>query len=261
MRRADNLKSVDVNSFLYHTDGTPDVLCRRALGLILWSLEFRQNELLQQKELTESIQRETTALLFKSEHLANSIQTEIEASVDDNEARLRVVLNCLVDSRTRLERAIVRVSNRKPTADALPVANDQFPTTNSKSKFATAFTRWLFITLFLVSLTTAVLWFINKEFDGVLTSASGFGSVDVHTLPQSALMRSAYQHDHTLFINAHNVWKQLPADDRENTLRSIMDDPKRSQVQTVVVMGEDGDVIESKSRSGMSSEKPEKTNQ
>ena len=136
------------------------------LGLILWSLEFRESELRQQKELTEEIQRETSALRFKAESLANSIQTEIEASDEENEVRLRTVLNCLVDSRSRLDRAMARLTNRKNTSERRDVAAvQQPPAAAKKSSRARALTRWLFIALFLVSVSTAVLWFLNRQFD------------------------------------------------------------------------------------------------
>jgi hypothetical protein len=258
IHRSENLKNVDVNDFLYHKDGSPDVLCRRALGLILWSLEFRETELQQKKELTESIQREVTALLYKAEHLANSIQTEIEASDEHNENRLRSVLNCLLDSRLRLERAIVRFTNRKIAAseEAAPQTDSATPSTPTKKKggFASIFFRWLIITLVLASVAGGILFYLNKQFDVVLTSASGFGNVDVRTLPQNEYMRSAYRHDHTLFINAHDTWKKRSAEERERSLNAILEDPKQARIQTVVVMGEEGDVVESKSRSALISD-------
>ena len=106
MRRAHTLSSVDVNLFLYNWDGTPDVLCRRVLGLILWTHQFCESEMLQQKELTQQSEREANTLLFKAENLADAIRTEMKASEDENEPRLRTVLNCLLDARSWLKRAL-----------------------------------------------------------------------------------------------------------------------------------------------------------
>src|SRR5206468_2732405 len=77
MQRSESLRAFDINDFLYAHDGKPDVMCRRALGLVLWSLEFRENDLKNSKELTESIHREATSLLYKAEHLATKLQHEI----------------------------------------------------------------------------------------------------------------------------------------------------------------------------------------
>ena len=104
------------------------------------------------------------------------------------------------------------------------------------------------ISLVLSAATAVTLFLVNKQFDGVLTSTQGFASVDLRTLPQHELMRSAYRHDHTLFINAHSAWKEVAQDERAKALQAIIDDPKYARVQTVVVLGDDGDVVESKSR-------------
>ena len=123
LRRLESAGSVNVNDFLYNKAEGPDILARRVLGLILWTVEFRESELGQQKVLTESIQRECTALLVKIEHLANKLEAEIEHSDEDDQARLRTVMNCLRDSRSKLERAIVRFTNRKiASAEATPTA-------------------------------------------------------------------------------------------------------------------------------------------
>jgi hypothetical protein len=108
MRRAQSLSSVDVNLFLYNWDSTPDVLCRRVLGLILWTHQFCESEMLQQKELTQQSQREANTLLFKAENLADAIRTEMKASEDENEPRLRTVLNCLLDARAWLKGALAK---------------------------------------------------------------------------------------------------------------------------------------------------------
>jgi hypothetical protein len=114
--------------------------------------------------------------------------------------------------------------------------------------------RWLIITLVLATAAGGILFYLNKQFDVVLTSASGFGNVDVRTLPQNEFMRSAYRHDHTLFISAQDTWKKRSSEDRDQTLKAILEDPKQARIQTVVVMGEDGEVIENKPRSALVSD-------
>ena len=252
LRRLESAGAVNINDFLYNKAESPDVLARRVLGLILWTIEFRESELGQQKELTESIQRECTALLVKIEHLTNKLEAEIEHSDEYDQTRLRTVMNCLRDSRSRLERSIVRFTNRKmASAETAPAA---VPATvipvaaQPKPSFGSAIFRWVVISLVLSAVTAATLYFVNKQFDGVLTSTSGFASVDLRTLPQHELMKSAYRHDHTLFINAHPAWKEVAEDERAKALKAIIDDPKYTRVQTVVVMGDNGDVIESRSR-------------
>ena len=251
LRRVDNAGGVSIGDFLFNSENAPDVLARRVLGLIIWTVEFREHDLNQQKELTETIQRECTALLVKCEHLADKLEAEIESCNEQDRMRLRRVLNCLRDSRLKLERSIVRFTNRKLASTesspaAAPVKGPARP--KQKRSVGSVLFRWTVISLVLTSITAAALYFVNKQFDGVLTSASGFATVDVRTLPQHELIKSAYRHDHTLFINAHDAWKDVSEEERSKALQAVVDDPKFARIQTIVVMGADGDVIESKSR-------------
>src|SRR5262249_42842477 len=89
----------------------------------------------QKKELTESIRREATALLYKAESLANSIQAAIETSEEQDQNRLRAVLNSLFDSRLKLERAIFRFGNRKDSdAEEAPSETEAQPQAAPKKK-------------------------------------------------------------------------------------------------------------------------------
>lgn len=112
MQRSEIFKSVEPDDFLFSADGAPDVLCRRAFGVILWSIEFREHELKSGK-ISESARHEAKSLLSKAEALATKLQHEIEVSDELNESRLRAVLNTLLDARLKLERAIVRFSSSK----------------------------------------------------------------------------------------------------------------------------------------------------
>jgi hypothetical protein len=118
MQRSDILKGVDLHDFLYTADGDADMLCRRAFGLILWSIEFRESELALGGDATDSTRHQATSLLSKAENLATKLRNEIEVSDELNESRLRAVLNALLDSRLQLERAIVRFTSEvNPVAD------------------------------------------------------------------------------------------------------------------------------------------------
>jgi hypothetical protein len=252
MRRSESLRTFDINDFLYSSDGSPDVVCRRALGLILWSLEFRENDLKQSKELTETIQREATSLLYKAEHLAAKLQHEIEVSDELNESRLRGVLNALLDSRLRLERGIVRFTNRKiaEISESTQKGVDQSSAAKSGSGFASIFSRWLIITLVFVAAVAGIFYFMQQEFGGLVGSNSALSELDIRTLPQHEFMKSAYRHEKTLFITVHDAWSQRPADERRQTISEILE-KSGFRFQTVVVMSESGAILENVSREGM----------
>jgi hypothetical protein len=254
MRRSESLKRIDINDFLFAADGKPDVLCRRALGLVLWSLEFRENELKHSNELTESLQRETTSLLYKAEHLAAKLQHEIDVSDELNESRLRAVLNALQDSRLKLERGIVRFTNRKiavlnESVQAGPVAKHGKPGQDGPSA-AGMIARWIGITLVLVAAAAGVFSFLQREFGDYIGTGSSLSEIDTRTLPQNEFIKSAYRHDRTLFITARESWQQRSAEERRETINSILERPG-FRLQTVVVMSEDGSILENVSREGL----------
>jgi hypothetical protein len=253
MRRSESLRSFDINDFLYNSDGNPDVLCRRALGLILWSLEFRENELKQSKELTESIQREATSLLYKAEHLATKLQHDVEVSDELNESRLRGVLNALMDSRLRLERGIVRFTNRKiaEVTEAVQTQNvRQAPSAKRHRSIGGIFVRWLIITLLIVAATATVFSLMQQQFAGFMGTGSNLSSIDPRTLPQNEFIKSAYRVDQTLFITARDTWAQRTPEERQQTINAILEKPG-FKYRTVVVMSENGAVLDNISRDGI----------
>jgi hypothetical protein len=253
MQRSENLRTYDINDFLYASDGKPDVLCRRALGLVLWSLEFRENDLKQSKELTESIQREATSLLYKAEHLAAKLEHEIEVSDELNESRLRGVLNALLDSRLKLERGIVRFTNRKIAEVTESIQNrvDQ-PSPNEKktrSTFST-FGRWVIIILVLVAATAGMFSFMQRQFGSFVGNEPNLSNIDIRTLPEHDFMKSAYRIDQTLFITARDTWAERSDDDRRQTILNILAKPG-FKFRTVVVMSESGAMLENVSRDSL----------
>lgn len=253
MRRSESLRTFDINDFLYASDGKPDVLCRRALGLVLWSLEFREHDLKQSKELTESIQREATSLLYKAEHLAAKLQHEIEVSDELNESRLRGVLNALLDSRLKLERGIVRFTNRKiaeVTESLQAQPNQPVAVIKEKRSAFSVIGRWVIIILVLAAATAGVFSLMQQQFGNLIGTGSQITSVDIRTLPEHDLMRSAYRVDQTLFITAYDSWTQRSSDERKQTLVNIFAGPG-VKYRTVVVMSESGAMLENVSRDGL----------
>ena len=252
MRKSESLRTFDINDFLFSSDGNPDVLCRRALGLILWSLEFRENELKQSKELTETIQREATSLLYKAEHLAAKLQHEVEVSDEMNESRLRGVLNALLDSRLRLERSIVRFTNRKIAEISESTQGQQSSPTKAKSErsFASSFGRLLIITLVLVAAAAGAFNFMQQQFGSMIGDGPKTSDVDIRTLPQHEFMKSAYRFERTLFITARDTWAGRTEEERKQTITDIFQNPG-FKYRTVVVMSESGSMLETVSRDGL----------
>jgi len=168
MARSENLKTVDLEDFLYSSSGAPDILGRRALGLVLWSYEFRETDLKQSRDATESIKREATTLLYKAENLATELQKEIDCADAPNENRLRAVLNALLDSRLKLERGIVRFTNRKSATPvhATPsvIAAKTRPAQTKKHSKGRDILLWITIILIAASLTAGTFFWYQQDF-------------------------------------------------------------------------------------------------
>jgi len=130
MQQCEISKSAELNDFLYAADGEPDVLCRRALGVIIWSVRFIEVGL-EPEHSRDLIRREATSLLTKSESLAAKLRNEIEVSDELNESRLRAVLNALLDARLKLERAIVRFTDQTASGELQKPADE---TDNAQDK-------------------------------------------------------------------------------------------------------------------------------
>ncbi|MGH9818828.1 MAG: hypothetical protein ACRD43_01565, partial [Pyrinomonadaceae bacterium] len=110
--RSKSLQSLNLSDFLYTEDHSADARSRRILGLILWSEEFLQNELGRSTTLTPTAQHEVLSLIQKSEEFAGVLRSEINAASEKSRSRLLVVQNALLESRLRLEGAIVKFTNR-----------------------------------------------------------------------------------------------------------------------------------------------------
>ena len=186
MNRFESLRRVDVNDFLFTEEETPDLLSRRALGLILWSYEFRESELKQRRELTETVHREAMALLQKAESLASTLDKEISVTDEVKQNRLRAVLNCLLDSRLRLERGIVRFSNRRLTSaePRMPApqtvsASEPPPPAGRKRSVS----RSIVVSLLIFVLVGGAFYFMRQQFSGFMSATANVGDIDVRTLP------------------------------------------------------------------------------
>jgi hypothetical protein len=165
--RFEEMRLLDLDDFLYKQDGSPDPLCRRVLGLILWSSEFRANELRQRRELSESTQQEAMALLRKAEDLAMLLRAEIDESDAWNANRILSVLNTLLESRIRFERSIVKYTSRNLAAlpvSSAPAKTSQAAPTSSPQPAEPLVNKWLIAAIVLVLLLSGILYIVSQQF-------------------------------------------------------------------------------------------------
>jgi hypothetical protein len=253
MQRLETLTNVNINDFLFNSHGSPDILCRRTLGLVIWTLEFRDSELRQKTELTEAAQREAAAIAHKIEDLVASLKNEINSVGEEDKERLRNVLQALVDGRTRLERAILRATNKKPAEPpaTVPRSEEEQPQRSTPVKKKRSWLRWLLMIVLLPLLGLAGwLYYFNTDLYSLFTSGSGYGEVNVHEIGASDKILSAYHQDRTLFLNVSDEWTKLSVEERDRSLQAILADPHASKYDAVVALDKTGKMAGISSRDG-----------
>ena len=108
MIRSPVLECLDLNDFLFDENHRADHLGRRSLAAILCLEEFRETELKANRQLDDETGDEIFAMLQFAERLGNNLADALQGADDDSRSRLLSVSNSLLNSRLRVERAVVR---------------------------------------------------------------------------------------------------------------------------------------------------------
>lgn len=251
LNRTKSLRALNLSDFLYSEDHSADVRTRRILGLILWSEEFLQNELTRRKTLTPTAQHEVLSLIQKSEEFATILRSEIYAAEEASKSRLLVVLNSLLESRLRLEGAIVRFTNRNfsqtrsdshdeektETVATEPAADDVVVDRNSSSG------RWLLWVLLIAALITAAFYFYPKSDTDLAPTRTATQHIDISFLPNHEFIRDAYRRESTMFVTVQESWTKLPAEKQKAFLKNLLEYPGTTPYESVVLRDSGGRLL------------------
>ncbi len=264
MQESKSLSAIDLNDFLYSSETSVDEISRDALSLILWSEEIRENELNNPKDLPITIRDDVKTILRRSQNLAEQLGLLIEVSSQATQNRLLIVSNKLLETSLKLERAIVRFSNRnlgrtKPTEIETPKvaatprrASAPFRQKSTKARA----NRWLVAATIIVCLMSGGLFFFSKQMKDAIPPPKNVDQIDVARLPRGEHLQSAYRRKNTLFITAKESWSQLSKDEQTETLQKLLSYPAQPKIETAIVTSGDGKPLGEISPNGLNIGEP-----
>jgi hypothetical protein len=247
LNRAKSLQNLNLSDFLYWEDNSADMRSRKILGLILWSEEFLQNELGYSEVLTPTAQHEVLSLIQKSEEFATALRSDINEADEIPKSRLLVVLNALLESRLRLEGAIVRFTNRNLSQNLSGASSERSTRNSGKNRHASprphSSARWLLWLLLIAVLAAAAFYFYPRDNSGVLSGANATERIDLNRLADHESISNAYGRGTTMFVTANDSWTKLPTEKQKAILQSLLDYPGITHYESVVLRDSAGHIV------------------
>lgn len=259
MQKSDTLKMLDLNDFLDFDDENANALCRDALSLIIWSEEIRTNELNQPKNLPLTIRDEVKTILRKSQALAEHLGLLVEVSDETIQNRLLIVANKLLETSLKLERAIVRYSNRnlgisKPTpaeekAETPVVAT---PAPVQSVVVHTSVNRWLMAATLLTAIVSGSIYYVTQGVTNIVKTVQDIEKINIKSLPNNKHLQSAFRKDSTMMVTAQNSWTTLSPEEQSATLQDYLNFPTKVKLERVVLLDQKGRLFGEISPDGIS---------
>lgn len=259
MQKSETLKMLDLNDFINVKDENAGSLCREALSLIIWSEEIRENELNQPKNLPLTIRDEVKTILRKSQSLAEHLGLLIEISDDSAQNRLLVVSNKLLETSLKLERAIVRFSNRnlgisKPTPEAEKQETPPpifLPDQVKSAVVHTSVNGWLIVGVLLMALSSGLIYYVTQQISNIVPAAQDVEKLNLQSLPDNKHLKAAIRKRTTLFVTAQDSWATLSKDEQSEILQNLSNHPTKIKIENVVVIDGTGKVFGEVSTDGV----------
>lgn len=258
MQKSKMLTSIDLNDFLHSREEKSDRICREALSLILWSVEIQENELIDLKNLPLTIRDEVKTILRQSQNLAEQLGLLVEVSDQATQNRLLLVSNKLMETSFKLERAVVRFSNRnlgraKPDDETPKVEKRPKPiyVPNPPQSAKPKANRWLMAATILVALLSGGLFFFNQQMNSSIPPAQKVEKIDISKLPRGEHLNTVYRQKSSLIVIAKSSWKGLSKDEQTETLQILLNYPSQPKLDTVIVNDEQGEFLADISPNGV----------
>ncbi len=259
MHNSKLLNSIDLNDFLHSPNEQVEQICREALSLIIWSAEIQENELTNPTNLPLTIRDEVKTILRKSQSLAEQLGLLVEISDQATQNRLLLVSNKLLETSFKVERAIVRFSNRnlghtktdeektevKQTSKPVFVLKPQQPVKPRAN-------RWLAAATILISLLSSSLYFYNQQVNDSIPPSQTIEKVDHSMMPKGEHLSVVFRRKNTLIVTAKSSWKEISKDEQAETMQIWVNVPSQPKLDTVIVFDEEGQLLADLSPNGIS---------
>lgn len=246
MMRSKTLQTLDLNDFVSFEEGKADNLCREVLGLIIWAEELCENELAQRQELSPETKKEIKELAGKIQVCSEDLTELIEISDQNAQNRFLIVSNKLLEARLKLERQIVRLSNRNrphisgegQVITLQPIVEKPLPLTPKPP-----INRWLMAATVLVCILCGGAYFFTQQLTENFPKSNDFQVIEVENLPKGEHLQAAFYHKNTLFVTAKESWTMLSEEEKKENLQNLIKHLTDKKVETVIINGKNGEPL------------------
>lgn len=246
MQKSKLLWTLDLNDFINGESDELNSVCREVLATILMMDELCNHELNQKAEISPEARDEVAEVLQKSQNLAEQLDSLLETADNNDQYRLLIVSNKLLETRLKFERTIVRLGNRylgltKENQAESQNSNDIPAAQKSGSNVVKPRVKsWLIAATFLVALISGGLYFFAQQMNSAIPVAQDVEEINVATLPNSEYLAVAYRQKDTLFVMSKESWGKLPQVQKKQQLETLVNIPAKTKLSSVIVTDADG---------------------
>lgn len=253
IQKSNSLKMLDLSDFIANSEEYFDRLCREVLSIILLADELCEHELNQRKELSKITKDEVLTLVQRAQDFGEQMENLVEISDQSLQNRLLTVSNKLLETRLKLERNIVRFSNRnlvrvKETQIVTLTPVTENPATTAKPRV----NRWLIAATIFVAFFCGGFYFFASQLNGAIPLPKDVEEISVAELPLGEHLKIAHRQDSTLFVSAKNSWEMLTDDEKQTNLQNLRNHPTKIKLSTVIIINSDGKPLGDISSEGIS---------
>ena len=254
----EEFKAIDFNDFLFLEDGTPDLVSRDVLRVILSLESLRAHELNKKQELSREVRKEVFELLDRAERLGEALEKAI--STDEGHLgnpRLLFVSNKLLETRLRMERSIVKFSSKNlglPEQIHPPdqvIENELAESLSYIDTGSAGANRWLIVATVLVAIFFSVMFINGRTADGVAPVAEDVETIEPSKLPGGNNLSSTHRQGTTLYAVATNAWREMSDGQKTDSLKFLLDAPTKTKLESVIILDEHGNWMADITAEGM----------
>ncbi len=258
MQKSDALDGLDLNDFIGSAENSSDRLCRDVLGVILWADELCEHEFHQRKELSNTTKDEVMRLLQKVRVFTEQLEELVEISDQTAQNRLLIVSNKLLETRLKLERNIVRFTNRHLGRGKLSGIETEvvtlkpiFQQPSFKNRAKPRVNRWLAAATVLVALLCGGAFFFAEQMSGAIPAAKDVEEINVAELPKGEHLQIAHRQNSTLFVSAKTSWAKLSDEEKRKNLADLLNYPAKTRLAAVIIIDPNGQPLGDISQDGI----------
>jgi hypothetical protein len=233
------LKALDFGIFLApDTAELHQALFRATLCAVIWAEELRTHELMKNDKLTDETNTEISLILDQLQELSEHLRSRIEQLESDVSHNLLYVSNQLLESRLKLERAIVRYSRQNLGISGVGEEMPEPSPVLAIPSFVTPTFQvnpWLLAACLLVVFLSFGAYFSVDLISARARVSHDLETVEIHRLPGTEYFTSAQRVRRSLYLTAGDSWKTLDDRKQREILGALLRFPGKIPIANVVI--------------------------